>query len=188
MQDEYEDDEISVVERIWINEQREIGVIQGMTTFPCIPVLHMSTPLSMAQWTWITSKFRPVNHVPLVREWEMWISFQEVWVLVSFLEQWHHTLEHFTIYYLRDFRICNNTHYTDVEYFEIYISRLCSFLDCFLSSSVTFPRLQTLRIVMNACNSNTHHSIASFPGYEEWEKKVHHKCPKLRHLELGWMK
>jgi hypothetical protein len=181
------DEDMVEEERVWRVGQKEMGIMQGMMTFPFVSMLHISTPLSLTQWTCLTSKFRPENPGRLLREWEVWINFQEVWVLIPFMEEWHHSLEHFTIYYVRNFDSHGHSEFTYTTLFNIYISRLCTFLDCFLASSTVFPRLQTLRIVMNACNSTTGDIIASFPGYEDWEKKIKLQCPKLRQLEIGWV-
>jgi hypothetical protein len=185
------------------DEQKQMGMIKGMSTFPMIPTMHLQDALSLSQWTWLTSKFRPrfhnyVHHndhnpnddnkiTDEIREWEMWIRFPQVWVLVSFLEEWQHSIEHFTVYYMYSYTYRHGEEPNYQQEFEEYLSRLCHFLDVFMSLSVTFPRLRTLRIVMNACNSNTHDALASIHGFEDWEKRVRQKCPVLRHLEIGWM-
>jgi hypothetical protein len=38
---------------------------------------------------------------------------------------------------------------------------------------------------MNADNRNTHPHLSD--QYEDWEKRMNHKCPSLHHLEIGWV-
>jgi len=170
------------------DEQKQVGMIQGLSTFPLISTVHLHDALSISQWLWMTSKFRPRHEKTTdIREWEMWIHFPQVWVLVSFLEEWRHSIEHFTVYYSYSYTYKHGEEPNYLQEFEEYLLRLCRFLDVFMSLSTTFPCLQTLRIIMNACNSNTHDAITSIHGYEDWETRVRQKCPVLRHLEIGWM-
>uniref|UniRef100_A0A6C0D011 F-box domain-containing protein n=1 Tax=viral metagenome TaxID=1070528 RepID=A0A6C0D011_9ZZZZ len=163
------------------HEWRDMLLSQGFSTFPkYYHRFSMSEPLSLSQWMfWNPPSSK--EECREIREWKVWIRFPQIWSVISFLQQWHHSLEHFTIYYLS----VENENELDDSLFETYLFRLMYFIKVFLSVPQSFPKLKTLRIIMNADNRNTHPHFGA--EYEDWEKQINKKCPSLRDLEIGWV-
>lgn len=168
-------------------EWREMLISQGFSTFP--NYYHrfiMYEPLTLSQWMFWTHPFststNEKENCMEMREWETWVNFHQLWIILPFLQKWHLSIEHFTIYHISFYEYDGH----DLgDLFETYMCRLIYFLDFFYSVPQSFPKLKTLRIIMNANNQNTHVHLREHD--EDWEKRINQKCPSLRHLEIGWL-